>query len=403
MMDDIAKYKQIAFKIGIPLAILVFIIFLIITGSSSGSNDDTNNKENSEMSLFDEDELIGTRYTDSVEDKLNDAVDSQDDLKDDNKKMKEEIDLLKKMILKQNDLSKQTYDQKANDNLYKSFPSPDTPGINSQISNAKDNILEKPPKVVYKVMSNIDTTSTIDQNFGKVKEKKPTKDLTGKKTKKIYIPTTAITQGELLHGLNLPTQMSKPMSVPVMINDFAFLPSEKKLDLKKCNLLVEGYGQLSDERGYFRFVQFVCYGKDGQKVYDTPASGYLTSLTDNKKGLAGHVVSKQNEMLKRMFYAGAIEGATNIFANAGETTITSALGTTTQDSSSNTDKAKNVIGGGLASASESAKELYLDKAKNIFEVLEVLKQDVGLVFTEGLILEPLDLDKKGTPNDQTDN
>ena len=53
-----------------------------------------------------------------------------------------------------------------------------------------------------------------------------------------------------------------------------------------------------------------------------------------------------------------------------------------------------MLGGGLGTASESAKELYLEKARNISETVEILSQEVGLVFTDGLVLEPLDFEKQ---------
>jgi len=381
-MDTLLKYKQIALKIGIPLAILGFLIFMLLSGTTSYENKE---KANDNISLFDEDELVATRYTDSIEDKLNLAVSTQDDLQSENKKIKKELETLKQLVIKKNDKRKPL--DSSNDNLYMNFP------LNSNSSNIQDDLQienklnNTEPKILYKLMKT--TPSEVDTNFGKVK--KP--DVKKEDSQKLYLPTTSITTGSLLHGLNAPTQMSRPMPTVVMIKDVAFLPNRKKFDIKECNLLVEGYGQLSDERAYFRFVKFVCMNNSGKKIYDTKASGYITSLIDNKQGLPGHVVSKQNEMLKRMFLAGIFEGAADMFKDAGSTSVTSALGTTTTKSDNPKDKAKNIMAGGLKNASESAKELYLEKAKNISETVEILAQDVGLVFTDGLLLEPLSLDK----------
>ena len=58
-MDKLLQYKQLAFKIGIPLAILIFIIFIL----SSGINSKDKKAEivkNPELSLFKEDELVAT-------------------------------------------------------------------------------------------------------------------------------------------------------------------------------------------------------------------------------------------------------------------------------------------------------------------------------------------------------
>lgn len=393
-MDKILQYKQIGLKVGIPIAILIFIIFILTSGINSK---DTNAeiKKDAELNLFKEDELVATRYTDSIEDKLNIAVSGQDNLKSDNDKMKKEIEALKQLILKNEE--KKTNSLKLENNLYESFPTnnPNIPDLLENNSNInlenKINLDTNKPKILYKFMNQEQSTSSIDQNFGKI-EKKNINDIS--KSKKLYIPTTAISKGALLHGLNAPTSMSKPMPTVVMIKDVAFLPNRKKFNIKECNLLVEGYGQLSDERAYFKFTKFVCINEDGKKIYDTKASGYLTSLTDNKQGLPGHVVSKQDAMLGRMFLAGVFEGASEMFKNTGQTQIVSPLGTTTSQSTDTKDIANNMIGGGLGTASESAKELYLEKARNISETVEILAQEVGLVFTDGLVLEPIDFEKQ---------
>lgn len=398
-MDKLLQYKQIAFKIGIPLALLIFIVFILTSGINSKDKQIEVEKD-SHLSLFKEDELVATRYTDSIEDKINIAVSTQDNLKSDNEKMKNEIEALKQLILK-NDEKKSNQSKIENNNLYDNFPKiPDLLDNESNINiENKINIDTNKPKILYKLMDQQNIQS-IDSNFGKIEKKTTNNTL---KTEKLYIPTTSISKGALLHGLNAPISMSKPMPTVVMIKDVAFLPNRKKFNIKECNLLVEGYGQLSDERAYFKFTKFVCINEDGKKIYDTKASGYLTSLTDNKQGLPGHVVSKQNEMLKRMFIAGVFEGAAEMFKNTGQTQIISPLGTSTSQSTTTSDRLNNMLGGGLGTASESAKELYLEKARNISETVEILAQDVGLVFTDGLVLEPLDLEKKAKESNEKIN
>lgn len=402
-MDKLLQYKQVAFKIGIPLAILIFIVFILTSGINSKDKKEEIVK-NPELSLFKEDELVATRYTDSIEDKLNVAVSSQDNIKSDTEQMRKEIAALKQLVLK-NEEKRTNQSKTGNNNLYDSFPTnnPNIPDLlDKDVLNDsnKPNIeIMKQPKILYKVMDQQNMQS-IDSNFGKVEKKTIDNTL---KSGKLYIPTTSISKGALLHGLNAPTSMSKPMSTVVMLKDVAFLPNRKKFNIKECNLLVEGYGQLSDERAYFRFVQFVCINEDGKKIYDTKASGYLTSLVDNKQGLPGYVVSKQDAMLGRMFLAGVFEGASEMFKNTGQTQIISPLGTTTSQSTDTKDIANNMLGGGLGSASESAKQLYLEKARNISETVEILAQDVGLVFTDGLVLEPLDFEKKIKENNEKVN
>ena len=119
-MDRLLQLKQIALKIGIPLIIIVFLIFVI--GSGLNTQDKKSNISNdTNMSLFKEDELVATRYTDSIEDKLNIAVSSQDNLKSENEKMKKELESLKNMILEKDKKPINSQNFK-NENLYDSFP-----------------------------------------------------------------------------------------------------------------------------------------------------------------------------------------------------------------------------------------------------------------------------------------
>jgi conjugal transfer pilus assembly protein TraB len=392
-MDKFLKYKQIIYKFGLPLLIIVVLTIIVLTGLKTNNSVNLTDKD-TKLSLFKEDELVATRYTDSIEDKLNTAVHTQDNIQAENEKMKKELEALKQMILNSEQTKNYQESNSVNPNLYNNFPNPNFP---QQNINEEQDVNISEPKVVYKVM---DQNSTIDPNFGKIIKPQIEPKSTETKKDKLYIPTTAISTGTLLHGLNAPTSMSKPMPNVVMIKDVAFLPRGKELNIKHCNLSVEGYGQLSDERVYFKFVKFACVNNDGKEIYEADASGYITSLVDNKVGLPGHVVSKQDAMLGRMFLAGTFEGAAEMFKNTGQTQITSPLGTTTTQSTDSKDRINNMVGKGIGSAAESAKELYLEKARNISETVEILSQDVGLVFTAGLILEPLKLDDKSIKKEE---
>lgn len=70
-MDRLLKLKQIGLKVGIPLVILVFLIFVLSSGINTQDKKSNVSNDINNMSLFKEDELVATRYTDSIEKRLN--------------------------------------------------------------------------------------------------------------------------------------------------------------------------------------------------------------------------------------------------------------------------------------------------------------------------------------------
>lgn len=166
-MDRLLKLKQIGLKVGIPLVILVFLIFVLSSGINTQDKKSNVSNDINNMSLFKEDELVATRYTDSIEDKLNIAVSSQDNLKSENEKMKKELEALKNMILEK-DKKPNNSQNFNNEKLYDSFPQ--IPDLMEETNNSNFGIdLKKEPKVLYRLMDqNVNNTENpIDTSFGK--------------------------------------------------------------------------------------------------------------------------------------------------------------------------------------------------------------------------------------------
>ncbi len=400
-MNSKEKIIQKLMKFGLPiLAIVAFILFIAFS-----TDDEVSQKTSSEykpLSLFDEEELVKSRYMDSISGEIDDVKKNDKASQDEISKLKEEMKKLKEEMNKNDTQNKNT-----TTNLYNNFPSPAYKGLPDEMKNSSlipsGSILSdqnsSKPKTVYKVLD-IDKDHDIDENFGKVLDPNHNKDNNQSQNKKdLYIPPTSFTIGTLMHGINAPTSMSRPMPSFVIIKDLMFLPNRKELDLQECRAGVEGWGKLSDERVYFKLINFACINKDNE-ILEAEVNGYITSLSDNKQGLPGHVVSKQSDMLKRMFIAGMFEGASDLFKQSNQTNLITSSGTITQTTENDKDElAEGLIAGGLSKASESAKELYLEKAKNIQETIEVLAQDVGIVFTKGTEMKIVNLEDGGKKNE----
>lgn len=256
---------------------------------------------------------------------------------------------------------------------------------------------------------NVKPTTTVMSNMiGVVSGTQPTNssseaegESAGKKSKKksIELPSGTFMQGILLSGLDAPTggkAKSSPQPVLIKITNIANLPNKFKADLKECDVVGSGYGDLSSERAYIRIEKLSCMtnsGKAIEKGTSGSSIGYATG-EDGKVGLAGKVVSKQGAMLARTLAAGFLEGVSKSFAASTSTVSIQPTGSVSTPNPS--DTLQNGLLSGAGEASKKLADFYMKLANEMFPVVEIQAgRKLDVILLEKLSFDAEDIDKKG--------
>jgi conjugal transfer pilus assembly protein TraB len=203
---------------------------------------------------------------------------------------------------------------------------------------------------------------------------------------KTYIPSGSFARVVLLGGLDAPTggqAQSNPWPVLLQVLGNAFLPNRDRANIKECNMLGSGYGDISSERAFLRLESLSCVLKNGE-VVDTAVKGYVVG-EDGKAGMRGRLVSKQGQVLANALMTGIISGIGQGFQQSSTTFSTSALG-----SVGTVDPSKQFqagIGTGVGKALDRLSQYYITLAEKMFPVIEIdAARVVDVVLTKGVTL-----------------
>lgn len=125
----------------------------------------------------------------------------------------------------------------------------------------------------------------------------------------ISLPTTSLVTGTLLSGMQAPTAIGasrEPLPSVMRIKVDALLPNNYRADLRDCQALLSGFGQLSDRRAYMRLEKVVCIDEDGLTA-EAAAQGFATGK-DGSAGIPGTLIARNSEVLKGSMWAGFFSG-----------------------------------------------------------------------------------------------
>lgn len=244
---------------------------------------------------------------------------------------------------------------------------------------------QQPAKITETVMGDIQVVSA-----PVVEAKKEKAGYDKKKEEVVYLPPSFM-EATLLSGLDAPTtEEGKKHPVPALlrIKDIAVLPNKVKADLKGCFVIANGKGNLATERAELVLVSLSCVSKRGKSVIDQQVKGFIVD-GDGKIGLKGRVVAKMGAHIARSLVAGIFGGIGEAVRTSSLTTNITALGTTQQTLSNDTDRiAKAGVGGGISQAAAEIQKFYLDLARQTLPVIEVgATKPVTLVISEGVELK----------------
>lgn len=167
----------------------------------------------------------------------------------------------------------------------------------------------------------------------------------------ITIPSGSYIMGELMTGVDAPTQEA----IPALIRTrFGFVsPNEGFVDLSGCHVVAKATGDLSTERIRVKTVTLSCLSPE-KVPYEQDIEAYAAG-EDGGFGLPGELRSRQGRVAMMAFLNGVVEGATKIVSETSSIMVSpmSALGSQ-----------------GSSSASVELVRWYLEHAKSILPTVE---------------------------------
>lgn len=201
-----------------------------------------------------------------------------------------------------------------------------------------------------------------------------------------FLPAGAFAKAVMLSGLDAPTgglAKTNPQPVLLRLLDHGTLPNRFRSRVRECFVTAAGFGDLASERAYLRLEKLSCVLRDGT-VLEVTLKGFVAG-EDGKAGLRGRVVSKQGQLIARALVAGVASGIGNGVAQSFTSLSTSALGNVQNIDPGNI--AQFGVANGFSSALDRIAQWYLERANEVYPVLEVdAGRVVEVVLNEGLEL-----------------
>lgn len=201
-----------------------------------------------------------------------------------------------------------------------------------------------------------------------------------------FLPAGAFAKAVMLSGLDAPTgglAKTNPQPVLLRLLDHGTLPNRFRSSVRECFVTAAGFGDLASERAYLRLEKLSCVLRDGTAL-EVALKGFVAG-EDGKAGLRGRVVSKQGQLIARALVAGVASGIGNGVAQSFTSLSTSALGNVQNIDPGNI--AQFGVANGFSSALDRIAQWYLERANEVYPVLEVdAGRVVEVVLNEGLEL-----------------
>ena len=200
------------------------------------------------------------------------------------------------------------------------------------------------------------------------------------------VPAGSFGKAVLLSGLDAPTggkAERNPIPVLLELLDNGNLPNRYRHRVQQCRIVGSGRGNISDERAYIRLERLTCVLKNGDIVSEVATGSVIGE--DGSNGLRGILREKQGQLLANAFLAGSLGGIGEAFSQSYST-----VSTTPQGSISTLDPDRTLeagFGKGLGNSLEKIADFYIERANDIFPVIEVKAgRIVEVLLTEDLAL-----------------
>jgi len=241
----------------------------------------------------------------------------------------------------------------------------------------KDNNLERPPpKIVIEEPERAAPKPTRSNGSRPSQSSRDRRgeELDVQEEPTIYIPSGSLFTGILLNGMDAPTSTgsaNEPYPATIRLTSLAFLPNRFTTNVRECLVLAAGFGRLDSERVHLRTEMMSCILSDGS-VIDVPIEGYITG-EDGKVGLRGTVVERTGQLLMRAGLAGLASGLSEAMKPQRVQSVRTGdnAGGIQFEPPETSDVLTVGAYSGAATAMEKLADFYLDRADQIFPIIEI--------------------------------
>jgi len=193
----------------------------------------------------------------------------------------------------------------------------------------------------------------------------PVKDKAKKVKLGIVLPSGSYVKAKLLTGVEVPEGKTYPVLAQL---DFAFIaPSNTRIDLSGCFLILKSSGDLSTESVQFQATKLSCVSKKGM-MFERKVNGFIADNKDSNFGVRGELLSKQGGVARMALVSSIVERASSLIT--GSKNDTSA-----------------VLASGGSEAAATVANWYLKQAQSLLPTIRVGSgQDVRVVMTDKIDL-----------------
>ena len=202
----------------------------------------------------------------------------------------------------------------------------------------------------------------------------PTDQATGKPTSphnaKSYLPAGSFLTVRLLSGLDAPTGDTgeqDPIPVLLRVMTDGTLPNFFHSNISSCHIVGSSWGDLASERATIQLNTLACVLLNGD-IIETNIKGYVAG-EDGKHGFRGRLVSKQGSLVARALLSGLASGFGNALQQQSQTLLTAPGGVQTTIQPGRILQAG--AGGGVSNAMTAISQYYLERAQDIFPIIEI--------------------------------
>jgi conjugal transfer pilus assembly protein TraB len=230
-----------------------------------------------------------------------------------------------------------------------------------------------PNNTIYEV-------SLVDEKKGGESTKEKLKHISS------FIPAGSFSKVVLMNGINAPTggQASQnPVPVLMRVVDNGQLPNRFKSAIRNCHITGAATGDMASEIAHIRLEKMSCVLINGD-VITSNVKGYVAGES-GAAGFRGRVVERTGALIAKTLFSGIAGGLSKSIEQQYQTVSTSALGAV---QSIDTDRVGQAgLANGAASSLEMLSQYYMDRANEIYPIIEINPKRIGeVVFLEGVEL-----------------